>query len=174
MQIIDASFMCKELEAFETMLDVLGQFWKTIWVEGLPVRCIWSALSFDDLPKARLLLGKSTSKMRSTARLVILESGFCSGPGQTNEMELDAGSMEKLLEFLEHSFSGGTDLNAPLQLSLGRLEQHGWELVCTMHKCHRAFNIHLVTHSMPASDFLKLHAEVQISAEVVGSFSQAA
>ncbi len=53
----------------------------------------------------------------------------CSGPGQTNEMELHAGSMDELLTFLEHSFNGGTDLEAPLQLSLNRLEENSWHLV---------------------------------------------
>ena len=51
---------------------------------------------------------------------------------QVNELELavDARSMSKLLDFLRHSFGGGTDVDRPLELSLQRLESQGWEQVC--------------------------------------------
>lgn len=54
-----------------------------------------------------------------------------SGPGDVMELELgsDAASMSKLLSFLTMSFSGGTDVDAPLALSLERLTREGWELV---------------------------------------------
>ena len=39
--------------------------------------------------------------------------------------------MEDMLEFLEHTFEGGTDLQAPLHLSLERLQKHDWSLVRT-------------------------------------------
>lgn len=37
--------------------------------------------------------------------------------------------MSKLLDFLRHSFGGGTDVDRPLELSLQRLESQGWEQV---------------------------------------------
>ena len=54
-----------------------------------------------------------------------------SGPGDVMELELgsDVTSMSKLLSFLTMSFSGGTDVDAPLALSLERLTREGWELV---------------------------------------------
>ena len=42
---------------------------------------------------------------------------------------MDARSMSKLLDFLRHSFGGGTDVDRPLELSLQRLESQGWEQV---------------------------------------------
>ena len=47
------------------------------------------------------------------------------------ELELgsDQGSVMRLLSFLKMSFSGGTDVDAPLALSLDRLGEEGWELV---------------------------------------------
>lgn len=50
---------------------------------------------------------------------------------QVNELELavDARSMSNLLDFLRHSFGGGTDVDRPLELSLQRLESQGWEQV---------------------------------------------
>lgn len=55
-----------------------------------------------------------------------------SGPGDVMELELgtDQGSFLQLLKFLKMSFSGGTDVDAPLALSLDKLGQEGWELVC--------------------------------------------
>jgi uncharacterized protein with von Willebrand factor type A (vWA) domain len=53
-----------------------------------------------------------------------------SGPGDVMELELgtDAASMSRLLSFLTMSFSGGTDVDAPLALSLERLTREEWEL----------------------------------------------
>lgn len=53
----------------------------------------------------------------------------CSGPGQVQSLELSTGvrSLETLLEFLQCSFSGGTDVDAPLELSLRQLQQQEWE-----------------------------------------------
>lgn len=55
-----------------------------------------------------------------------------SGPGDVMELELsiDPKSMPKLLSFLSMSFSGGTDVDAPLALSLERLGREEWKLVC--------------------------------------------
>eukprot|EP00878_Enallax_costatus_P047081 GHUV01057462.1.p1 GENE.GHUV01057462.1~~GHUV01057462.1.p1 ORF type:complete len:525 (+),score=160.82 GHUV01057462.1:163-1737(+) len=51
-----------------------------------------------------------------------------SGPEQVQELELsvDMKSLDKLLEFLSCSFSGGTDVDRPLQLSLERLQKDEW------------------------------------------------
>ena len=57
------------------------------------------------------------------------EAVLRSGPGQTKEKELGVESMGDVLDFLEHSFSGGTDLQAPLELGLNRLQQPEWALV---------------------------------------------
>jgi uncharacterized protein with von Willebrand factor type A (vWA) domain len=48
-----------------------------------------------------------------------------SGPEQVQELELgvDAASLARLLDFLAGSFNGGTDVDAPLQKSLERLER---------------------------------------------------
>lgn len=53
-----------------------------------------------------------------------------SGPENVMEIELDIGpqSITKLLGFLTMSFSGGTDVDAPLALSLERLRQEEWNL----------------------------------------------
>jgi uncharacterized protein with von Willebrand factor type A (vWA) domain len=54
-----------------------------------------------------------------------------SGPGDVMELELgtDQSSVTRLLSFLKMSFNGGTDVDAPLALSLERLNREGWELV---------------------------------------------
>lgn len=36
-------------------------------------------------------------------------------------------AIKKLLAFLQYSFSGGTDVDAPLELSLERLREEEWE-----------------------------------------------
>jgi uncharacterized protein with von Willebrand factor type A (vWA) domain len=53
-----------------------------------------------------------------------------SGPGDVMDIELgnDSASMLQLLNFLTMSFSGGTDVDAPLALSLERLTREEWEL----------------------------------------------
>ena len=53
-----------------------------------------------------------------------------SGPENVMELELDVGpeSISKLLSFLTMSFSGGTDVDAPLALSLDRLGREEWNL----------------------------------------------
>ena len=54
-----------------------------------------------------------------------------SGPGDVAELELatDAASMRRLLAFLSMGFEGGTDVDAPLALSLERLGREEWKLV---------------------------------------------
>mmetsp|Transcript_2638 Transcript_2638/g.4491 ORF Transcript_2638/g.4491 Transcript_2638/m.4491 type:complete len:677 (+) Transcript_2638:36-2066(+) len=51
-----------------------------------------------------------------------------SGPNEVQELELkvNVDSLEKLLQFLSCSFSGGTDVDAPLKLSLDRLSKQEW------------------------------------------------
>lgn len=53
-----------------------------------------------------------------------------SGPGDVMQIELgtDAESMERLLKFLTMSFTGGTDVDAPLALSLERVGREEWTL----------------------------------------------
>ena len=53
-----------------------------------------------------------------------------SGPENVMEMELDMGSdsITKLLTFLTMSFSGGTDVDAPLACSLERLGREAWNM----------------------------------------------
>ncbi|KAK9864590.1 hypothetical protein WJX84_001144 [Apatococcus fuscideae] len=82
-----------------------------------------------------------------------------SGPGQTQERDLSSETMEDMLEFLEHTFEGGTDLQAPLHLSLERLQKHDWSLA----------DILLVTDGdvpHPASDLLKKIRAAEISSGV--------
>jgi uncharacterized protein with von Willebrand factor type A (vWA) domain len=52
-----------------------------------------------------------------------------SGPGEVISLELDLSSkaIQKLLEFLQYSFSGGTDADEPLMMSLACLQQQEWE-----------------------------------------------
>jgi uncharacterized protein with von Willebrand factor type A (vWA) domain len=45
------------------------------------------------------------------------------------ELGSDAASLERLLEFLTMSFNGGTDVDAPLALSLERVQKEDWALV---------------------------------------------
>jgi len=54
-----------------------------------------------------------------------------SGPRDVMELELglDSASMARLLPFLTMSFSGGTDVDAPLALSLERLSREEWSMV---------------------------------------------
>ena len=53
-----------------------------------------------------------------------------SGPQQCQELLLDhsPGSMAQLLDFLSHSFLGGTDVDTPFLRSLDRLTQDAWHL----------------------------------------------
>lgn len=54
----------------------------------------------------------------------------CSGPGDVQQLKLgtDAGSLKRLLSFLTMSFNGGTDVDAPLALSLDRVGREEWSL----------------------------------------------
>ncbi|GAB4822634.1 hypothetical protein N2152v2_009680 [Parachlorella kessleri] len=53
-----------------------------------------------------------------------------SGPGQVQELEVgtDPASMQRLLGFLTMAFNGGTDVDAPLALSLTRITQEDCQL----------------------------------------------
>ena len=53
-----------------------------------------------------------------------------SGKQQCQELLLDhsPGSMALLLDFLSHSFLGGTDVDTPFLRSLDRLTQDSWHL----------------------------------------------
>jgi uncharacterized protein with von Willebrand factor type A (vWA) domain len=53
-----------------------------------------------------------------------------SGPQDVMELELgvDPSSISRLLSFMTMGFSGGTDVDAPLALSLERLGREGWAL----------------------------------------------
>ena len=42
---------------------------------------------------------------------------------------MDGRSMARLLEFLQHSFSGGTDVDKPFELALQRLQKAEWSQV---------------------------------------------
>lgn len=50
---------------------------------------------------------------------------------QVQEMELAVRpeAMRDLLQFLQYSFGGGTDVDRPLELSLQRLEDQSWNQV---------------------------------------------
>jgi uncharacterized protein with von Willebrand factor type A (vWA) domain len=52
----------------------------------------------------------------------------CSGPGEVKSLELDLSpaSLQRLLRFLRSSFSGGTDVDRPFELSLARLQEDHW------------------------------------------------
>jgi len=52
------------------------------------------------------------------------------GPGELVEMELnlDSGGIERVTRFLGQSFHGGTDICAPLEKALARLEDSRWRL----------------------------------------------
>lgn len=51
-----------------------------------------------------------------------------SGPGDVRGLEMgtDAAGLSQLLNFLSYSFGGGTDVDAPLDLSLRRIAEHAW------------------------------------------------
>jgi len=49
---------------------------------------------------------------------------------QELDLRVNASSLDHLLEFLSCSFSGGTDVDAPLKLSLERMKAEEWEQVC--------------------------------------------
>lgn len=55
------------------------------------------------------------------------------GEVQELELKVDLDSLDTLLDFLSRSFSGGTDVDAPLKLSLERLGQREWAqvMVCS-------------------------------------------
>lgn len=83
-----------------------------------------------------------------------------SGPGDVMELELgmDHTSLPKLLNFLTMSFSGGTDVDAPLALSLERLRREEWGLA----------DILMVTDGeipSPDEDILR---QLQIAREALG------
>lgn len=48
---------------------------------------------------------------------------------QELDLRVNADSLDHLLEFLSCSFSGGTDVDAPLKLSLDRMGDEEWEQV---------------------------------------------
>jgi hypothetical protein len=48
---------------------------------------------------------------------------------QELELKVDPNSIARLLNFLSHSFMGGTDVDRPLELSLQRLAHEEWSQV---------------------------------------------
>ena len=54
--------------------------------------------------------------------------------GQVEEMHLgvDGRAMVRLLEFLQYSFGGGTDVDRPFELALDRLRTASWAQVCSI------------------------------------------
>ncbi len=48
---------------------------------------------------------------------------------QELELGVDSTSMARLLEFLQYSFSGGTDVDRPFELALQRLQTAEWSQV---------------------------------------------
>jgi uncharacterized protein with von Willebrand factor type A (vWA) domain len=52
------------------------------------------------------------------------------GPGELVEMELavDSGGIERLTRFLGQAFHGGTDICAPLEKAMAKLEEQRWQL----------------------------------------------
>lgn len=60
---------------------------------------------------------------------------------QELELSVDMKSLDKLLEFLSCSFSGGTDVDRPLQLSLERLQKDEWAQVQKLHFCLCPFTV---------------------------------
>jgi uncharacterized protein with von Willebrand factor type A (vWA) domain len=53
-----------------------------------------------------------------------------SGPGEVVDMALgaDAGGLERLTRFMGQGFGGGTDIGAPLERALARLDEEAWQL----------------------------------------------
>lgn len=53
-----------------------------------------------------------------------------SGPGEVLDMPLavDADGVERLTRFMGQSFGGGTDIGAPLERALAKLDEEGWQL----------------------------------------------
>ena len=53
-----------------------------------------------------------------------------SGPGEVIDMTLpvDPDGVERLTRFIGQSFGGGTDIGAPLERALARLDEHDWQL----------------------------------------------
>lgn len=53
-----------------------------------------------------------------------------SGPGEVIDMplEVDAGGVERLTRFIGQSFGGGTDIGAPLECALAKLDEEAWQL----------------------------------------------
>jgi len=45
---------------------------------------------------------------------------------QSLELDLSLRALERLLDFLQSSFAGGTDVDAPFELALARLAQEKW------------------------------------------------
>lgn len=58
--------------------------------------------------------------------LCILDCRPC--PSQVRTLELSKGtnSLGELLDFLQHSFHGGTDIDTPIRLSLNRIGEEDW------------------------------------------------
>jgi uncharacterized protein with von Willebrand factor type A (vWA) domain len=46
---------------------------------------------------------------------------------QSLELDLSPASLRRLLAFLQSSFTGGTDVDRPLELSLARLQEEEWQ-----------------------------------------------
>lgn len=69
-----------------------------------------------------------------------------SGPGDVQGIELDTkpDALGKLLSFLAHSFGGGTDVDAPLDLSLKRVAQAAWSQADILLVRARRFSRHLL------------------------------
>jgi uncharacterized protein with von Willebrand factor type A (vWA) domain len=78
------------------------------------------------LARSRVYLDAKERSFKTPWRLCC---SVCSGPGQVESLELDFSvtSLQQLLKFLQCSFSGGTDVDAPLELSLRRLMDEEWQ-----------------------------------------------
>ncbi len=103
--------------------------------KGLPERgpivvCLDTSGSMSGVPEtvAKALTLEAMRVAHSQQRRCYLYA--FSGPGQVAERELclNADGIGTLLEFLQASFSGGTDVDTPVSCALQKLEEDDWEL----------------------------------------------
>jgi len=79
----------------------------------------------EQVAKALVLAVARAAHQEGRACKVVLFSG----PGEVESVEVDLGpdGLAGLLRLLSMSFTGGTDVDAPVQLALDTLERQGWD-----------------------------------------------
>lgn len=91
------------------------------------LRCAWSIQGVRETVAKAVVL-ECLRGARRQERSCYLYAFSSYGDIRELELSLEVTSLPKLLDFLEHSFNGGTDVTGALELTLDRVQSKEWSL----------------------------------------------